>query len=42
LAAKEERIRAALALGKGMLRITGEQGVGSATVQRIKAEMGSA
>jgi DNA invertase Pin-like site-specific DNA recombinase len=39
-AAKERAIRAALAAGeKGMLRIAAEQGVGSGTVQRIKAEM---
>jgi DNA invertase Pin-like site-specific DNA recombinase len=38
-AAKEKAIRAALAAGgKGMLKIAAEHGVGSGTVQRIKAE----
>jgi DNA invertase Pin-like site-specific DNA recombinase len=38
-AATEENIRAALAKGdKGILKIAGELGVGSGTVQRIKAE----
>ena len=36
----EERIRKALAKGdKGILKIASELGVGSGTVQRIKAEM---
>jgi DNA invertase Pin-like site-specific DNA recombinase len=36
----EKRIRAAIARGdKGILKIAAEQGVGSGTVQRIKAEM---
>jgi DNA invertase Pin-like site-specific DNA recombinase len=39
-AATEQAIRAALAEGgKGMLKIAAEHGVGSGTVQRIKAEM---
>jgi DNA invertase Pin-like site-specific DNA recombinase len=39
-AAKEKAIRAALAVGdKGILKIAAEHGVGSGTVQRIKAEM---
>jgi DNA invertase Pin-like site-specific DNA recombinase len=39
-AATEESIRVALALGnKGILKIAAELGVGSGTVQRIKAEM---
>jgi len=38
----EERIRKALQRGdKGILKIAGEFGVGSGTVQRIKAEMGA-
>ena len=40
---KERRIRAALAKGdKGILKIAAEIGVGSGTVQRIKAEMARA
>ena len=39
-AAKEKAIRKALAKGdKGMLKIAAELGVGSGTVQRIKAAM---
>jgi len=39
-AAKEQAIRAALRDGsKGMLKVAAEHGVGSGTVQRIKAEM---
>ena len=39
----EERIRKALAKGdKGILKIASELGVGSGTVQRIKAEMATA
>jgi DNA invertase Pin-like site-specific DNA recombinase len=39
-ARKEGRIKVALAKGdKGILKIAAEQGVGSGTVQRIKAEM---
>ena len=40
---KEQAIRAALAEGgKGILKIAAEHGVGSGTVQRIKAEMQAA
>jgi DNA invertase Pin-like site-specific DNA recombinase len=38
-AALEKRIQAQLRLGKGMLKVARELGVGSGTVQRIKAEM---
>jgi DNA invertase Pin-like site-specific DNA recombinase len=36
---KEQAIRAALASGKGVLKVAREVGTGSSTVQRIKAEM---
>jgi DNA invertase Pin-like site-specific DNA recombinase len=35
----EERIRGELALGKGIHRVARAVGVGSGTVQRVKAEM---
>jgi DNA invertase Pin-like site-specific DNA recombinase len=35
----EERIRSELALGKGIHRVARAVGVGSGTVQRVKAEM---
>jgi DNA invertase Pin-like site-specific DNA recombinase len=38
-AAVERRIQAQLRLGKGILKVARELGVGSGTVQRIKAEM---
>jgi DNA invertase Pin-like site-specific DNA recombinase len=38
-AALEKRIQARLRLGKGMLKVARECGVGSGTVQRIKQEM---
>jgi DNA invertase Pin-like site-specific DNA recombinase len=38
-AALEKRIQAQLRLGKGMLKVARELGVGSGTVQRVKAEM---
>jgi len=38
-AALEKRIQAQLRLGKGMLKVARECGVGSGTVQRIKQEM---
>jgi DNA invertase Pin-like site-specific DNA recombinase len=38
-AALEKRIQAQLRLGKGMLKVARECGVGSGTVQRIKEEM---
>jgi len=38
-AAKEAAIRAALASGKGVLKVARELGTGSSTVQRVKAAM---
>jgi DNA invertase Pin-like site-specific DNA recombinase len=38
-ASLEKRIQAQLRLGKGMLKVARELGVGSGTVQRVKAEM---
>ena len=40
-AALEKRIQAQLRVGKGMLKVARECGVGSGTVQRIKQEMKS-
>jgi len=36
---KEAAIRAALASGKGVLKVARELGTGSSTVQRVKAAM---
>jgi DNA invertase Pin-like site-specific DNA recombinase len=35
----EDAIRAALATGKGIRKVAGEMGLGTSTVQRVKAEM---
>ena len=38
--ALERRIQSQLRVGKGILKVAAESGVGSGTVQRIKREMG--